>query len=421
MDFWNREISRRDFLKVAGLASLSLLVPGASGWYTRTQAASLSAHRLVVVMLRGAVDGLSVVVPYGDQNYYEARPKIAVPRPGNEGGALNLDGHFGLNPNMEALMPFWQQKSLAFVHASGSPDNTRSHFDAQDYLESGTPGDKHTDNGWMNRLLGVLPAMHSPTQAVSFTSGMPKILKGRNTVANMSIGRQAGRKLAIDRPQVSAAFNQLYQGNDPLAIAYREGLAARHELLDDLAKEMQMANNGAPVVGNGFLLSARQLATAMVNDANIQLVFTDLGGWDTHVDQGSVSGQLGRKLQFLSEGIAALMTGLGNIYPNTTVVVLSEFGRTVAENGDAGTDHGHGNVIWVAGGNINGGRVYGVWPGLSHNALFEGRDLAITTDFREVFCHLLSAQFGLKATQLNQVFPGYLPSYENVRQLVTQK
>ena len=428
---FEQSLSRRDFLKQGALLSLSLLGLGLNGWYSKipaavgggVTAAPAANKRLVVIFLRGAVDGLSVVVPYGDKAYYTSRSQIAIQPPGKSGGALNLDGHFGLNPSLEAMMPFWQSGSLAFVQASGSPDASRSHFDAQDFMESGTPRRKSTTDGWMNRLLSTLPSKHSPTQAVSFTNVQPRIMKGKQPVANLALsggGKKLNgeiQQLPIDRPQVSAQFDKLYQGNDPLSMAYKEGIASRKSLMESLNSEMNAADNGAAQVF-GFAQSARKLAQAMVNDPSIQLVFTDVGGWDTHVNQGNAQGQLANKLKQLGDGIAVLLKDLNRIYPDTTVVVMSEFGRTVHENGNAGTDHGHGNVMWVAGGGIKGGKVYGAWPGLAPEALHEGRDLAITTDYRSVISSILAGQMKLSQAQLQQVFPGFTPSYSNLSGLV---
>lgn len=416
-NFENRQLSRREFMQQAGMFSLGMLALGLPGWFTRSLAATPNSHRMVIIMLRGAVDGLSVVTPYSDPNYYQYRPQIAIPRPGADGGLLNLDNRFGLNPNLDALMPFWQNRSLAFVHASGSPDNTRSHFDAQDFMESGTPGNKHTGDGWMNRLLTQLPSTHSPTQAVSFSNILPKIFRGPASVANMAVGAQGQQPMPLDRPQISAVFDKLYAGNDALSLAYKEGIAARRSLLEDLNSEMQMADNGAQSP-KGFAQATRKLADVMVKDPSIQLVFTDVGGWDTHVNQGASQGQLAGKLKSLGDGVGTLLSGLQKVYPNTTVVVMSEFGRTAHENGNVGTDHGHGNVMWVAGGNIQGGKVYGDWPGLAPEALYEGRDLAITTDFRSVISYVLGNQFALTQPQLQKIFPAFTPAWSNLKGLV---
>ncbi|TAL01163.1 MAG: DUF1501 domain-containing protein [Rhodospirillaceae bacterium] len=357
--------------------------------------------RLVVVFLRGAVDGLSVVPPWGDPDYEEARPTIAIRR---GGGAIDLDDRFGLHPALAALTPFWQDRSLAFIHACGSPDQTRSHFDAQDYMESGTPGVKTTMDGWMNRLLGVLPGPRHSTEAIAFGPTMPRILSGKQNVANVPLGRGANAPSVLDRPVINAAFDQLYTGNDPLSHAYKEGLAAHKAVLADLQTDMAAADNGAPSP-IGFDTDVQHLATMIKQDPTIDLAFFALGGWDTHINQGAAEGQLANHLKPLGDGLAVLARDLGSAYGDTVILVISEFGRTVHENGNRGTDHGHGNVMWVMGGPVAGGKVYGAWPGLSTEVLHDGRDLAVTTDFRTAVGAVLAGHMGLTDAQLDQVFP----------------
>jgi len=402
-------MNRRKFLHRVGIASTSAIVfLGTHGWAARSTSLNSDGNskRLVVIFLRGAVDGLNIVVPYAETAYYDARPKIAIPRPNQNGGVLDLDGHFGLNPALAPLIPLWRQGSLAFVDACGSPDPTRSHFDAQDYMESGTPGVKSTADGWMNRLLATLPE-HTPVQAVNLGDTTPRILSGSIAVASLPLGRNSA--MPLDLPQVSTAFDRLYSGNDALSQAYQEGQQARKTLLTDLDAEMKAANNGAPLPG-GFARDAQRLAQLMVRDSSIKLAFLALGGWDTHVNQGGSQGQLAGRLKPLGEGLATLVQGLGSVYQDTAIVVMSEFGRTVHENGDGGTDHGHGNVMWTLGGQIKGGKVYGEWPGVSIGKLYQGRDLAISTDFRDVIVSLLEGHLQLDDAKIHQVFPGYTPS-----------
>ncbi|MBP5975149.1 DUF1501 domain-containing protein [Brasilonema sp. CT11] len=402
-------MKRRDFLVQAGIFSAStMLAIGTHAWVAKAATNNSEQKRLIVIFLRGAVDGLNVVVPYSEQAYYEARPKIAIPQPDKQGGVLDLDGRFGLHPALAPVIPLWKQGSLAFVHACGSPDATRSHFDAQDYMESGTPGVKRTTDGWMNRLLSLLSG-HSPIQAVSVGATTPRILSGQMAVANLALGKNAANPLPLDRPQVQAAFDKLYAGKDDLSQTYKQGRMARQALINDLNAEMEMANNGAPLP-SGFARDAQRLAQLMVKDPRIELGFMALGGWDTHVNQGGSTGQLARNLGQLGEGLASLVNGLGSVYPNTTILVMSEFGRTVKENGNGGTDHGHGNVMWVLGGKVRGGKVYGEWPGLSTHQLYQDRDLAITTDFRDVIATVLEDHMNLGEAKLNQVFPSYVPT-----------
>ena len=402
-------MNRRKFLQQLGLISGGTLVAvGAHGWAARSASRpNGKPKRLVVVFLRGAVDGLNVVIPHSESAYYDARSLIAIAPPNENNGALDLDGRFGLHPALESVMPLWQQGSLAFVHACGSPDATRSHFDAQDYMESGTPGVKNTQDGWMNRLLNIMHSQ-SPIQAINVGATMPRILTGRMSVASLPVGRDAERPLPIDRPQMSEAFNQLYNGDDTLSIAYQEARAARQQLMTNLNQEMIQANNGAPSP-TGFARDTQQLARLMVKDPSVELAFMALGGWDTHVNQGGATGQLARNLKGLGEGLAALKQGLGSVYSDTAIVVMSEFGRTVHENGNGGTDHGHGNVMWLMGGAIKGGKVYGQWPGLAKEQLYEGRDLAVTTDFRDAIASVLSRHLQLDGAKINQIFPNYSP------------
>ena len=404
---------RRKFLIQAGLFSTAALASvGCEGWFSKGNTANSNPKRLAVFFLRGAADGLNIVVPYKEDSYYQARPKIAIPRPGKKDGVLDLDGQFGLHPALAPLIPLWQQGSLAFVHASGSPDATRSHFDAQDFMESGTPGKKDTPDGWMNRLLATLPNPN-PVQAVNLGDITPRILSGKMSVASLPMGKGATRQLPLDRPQIASAFDRLYQGNDQLSQTYREGRMARQTLMADLEAEMREANHGAPLP-NSFAGNAERFGRVMARDSSIQLMFLGLGGWDTHVNQGSSQGQLAGRLKSLGEGLVSFTKGLGAAYQDTAIIVMSEFGRTVHENGNGGTDHGHGNVMWILGGNIKGGKVYGQWPGLGKAQLYEGRDVAVTSDFREAIASVLQGHLQLDNTKISQIFPNYTPNHNIV-------
>jgi uncharacterized protein (DUF1501 family) len=406
------DFSRRLMLRAS--ATAALLPLGCGAWAATAEG---GPKRLIVILLRGAVDGLNVVVPYADQAYYEARPTIAIARPGAPDGALALDGHFGLHPALAALIPLWRQGDLAFIQAAGSPDPNRSHFEAQRYIENGTPGCSTTADGWMNRLLLALPGRRGPTDAISIGETLARILTGAAPVANLPLGPDPARALPIDQPQLAGAFDRLYAANDALGEAYREGRGARAELLGDLEREQAAADAGAPPPAN-FAGRAVRLGRLIGGDARIRLAFVGLGGWDTHVDQGGSKGRLASHLSSFGEGLAALARGLGGAWRDTVVVILSEFGRTVRENGDRGTDHGHGNVIWVAGGEVKGGRVYGQWPGLSAAQLYQQRDLAITTDFRAALVAILGAHMGLADRQLDLVFPGAPPAAAGLAQML---
>jgi uncharacterized protein (DUF1501 family) len=396
-------MKRRDFLNSMALGA-SLVVPvSRNAWAATTD--NPTARKLVVIMLRGAVDGLNVVAPVGDDNYPRLRPTIGLARPGLEGGALDLDGYFGMHPALAPLQGLWQQKKLAFIHASGSPDATRSHFDAQDYMESATPGRKNTPDGWMNRLVASLPGTSTPSRALSIGPTMPRILSGASAAINLPNGAAGTRANILDRPAIGAAFDQLYADNERFGRAYQDGKSAHKEVMDASAGgEMKMADGGAPLP-NGFPDDAARLATLMRNDPNIQLAFVALGGWDTHANQGAGSGQLANRLAPLAHGLAILAQRLGPLFDDTTVVVMSEFGRTARENGNGGTDHGHGNVMWVMGGSVAGGKVYGDWQGVADGALNEGRDLPVTTDFRSVLAHIAEQHLRLADRQLVQIFP----------------
>ncbi|HJU28592.1 MAG TPA: DUF1501 domain-containing protein, partial [Candidatus Binataceae bacterium] len=395
-----RSIGRRDFIRAAAVGSAAgVLLISPHAWALRALESGRRRKRLVVVFLRGAVDGLNVVVPYGDSAYYDSRPTIAIPRTGNDGAVLDLDGHFGLNPALGSLMPLWRDGTLAFVHACGSPDPTRSHFDAQDYMESGTPGVKSTPDGWLSRMLAALPGNHGPTEAISLGPVVPRILSGRMPVANIPLGRAAERPMPLDNPRIEQSFDRLYNGADAISRAYQEGRASRKRLLAELEQDMIRADNGAPSP-KGFSSDTARIARLIQRDSTIYVAFAALGGWDTHVTQGSVKGQLANHLKPLGDGLANFVSQLGPAYDDTVILVISEFGRTVRENGNAGTDHGHGNVMWVMGGPVRGHRVYARWPGLSQKDLYQGRDVPVTTDFREPISHVLRDHMGLRSDQI---------------------
>ncbi len=400
-----KPIGRREFLRgAAALSAAGIFMIGPQAWAARALEGDTSRKRLVVVFMRGAVDGLNVVVPYGDTQYYEQRPTIGIPRTGGDRAVIDLDGHFGLNPALDSIMPMWNDGTLAFVHACGSPDPTRSHFDAQDYMESGTPGRKGTGDGWMNRVVAALPGAHGATEAVSLGPTVPRILCGPMAVANIPLGRAAARRLPLDNPKIEAAFDSLYNGDDPLSRAYQEGRVARKRLIVELEQDMTEANNGAPSP-EGFSDDTGRLARLIARDPSIRLAFLALGGWDTHVNQGSSQGQLANHLKPLGDGLTSFVKDLGPAYNDTVILVISEFGRTVHENGNGGTDHGHGNVMWVMGGPVRGRRIYARWSGLSREALYQERDVAVTTDFREPIGQVLRTHMSLPPSQIDRIFP----------------
>jgi uncharacterized protein (DUF1501 family) len=400
-------MKRRNFVQQISLATTAAMLPiGAQTWAAR--AAQPTGKRLIVVFLRGAVDGLSVLVPYAAPEYYQARSAIAIGQPGTPQGAIKLDNYFGLHPALAPLLPLWEAEKLALIPASGLTLPVRSHFDAQDYLETATPGVKVTADGWLNRLLGTIRAVN-PIQAINVGNTTPRILAGKFPIASIAPGKQASRKLATDRPEIATAFEPLYAGENALDRSYREGQVARTAILANLKQEMQAADNGAPAAA-GFPSDAKRLAQAMQRDPRIELGFMSIGGWDTHINQGNAQGQLANNLKLLGQGVALLAQELGRTFDDTVIVVMSEFGRTVRENGNKGTDHGRGNVMWVLGGNVQGQQIDGDWRGLATADLEDGRDVPVTTDFRDVLASIFAAHWRFGDTQLANILPSYAPT-----------
>lgn len=407
-------MNRRFFLRTGSIAlasfGVSLSAPSFLERVVLSQAKNRGRRKtLIAIFQRGAVDGLNVVVPYGEKNYYDLRPSIAIPKPssGNADAALNLDGMFGLHPAMAPFKPLWDSKRLAIVHAAGSPDNTRSHFDAQDYMESATPGVKSTPAGWLNRYLqSKVDSQRSVFRAVSMTQTMPRILQGPaptlaiSNLAEFSI--RAGRASA----SVQGGFEEIYEQsvNDALHGTGKETFQAVN-YLKQVNPSQHRPENGAQYPRSPFGNALLQIAQLIKSDVGLEVAFADVGGWDTHVNQGNSRGQLALRLQDFSNAIAALVTDLGQRMDDVVILTMSEFGRTVRENGNRGTDHGHANAMFLIGGGVRGGKVYGDWPGLKNDQLYEGRDLALTTDFRDVFGEV--AKRHLRATELRTIFPGY--------------
>ena len=396
--------SRRVFLKNGAFALVSLGF--APSFLARTAfAAGGRARQLIAIFQRGAVDGLNMVVPHGEADYYRARPTIAIQRPRSAEGALDLDGFFGFNPRLAPLKPLWDSRHLAIVHACGSPDSTRSHFDAQDYMESGTPGIKSTEDGWLNRYLQVRKEESASSfRAVALSQQLPRMLQGHapalamNQIAQFGI-RGGGAAMSTSfEAQYAAAADQVLNG------VGREAFSAMKTLKVADPSKYQPAN-GAQYPASPFAQALRQIAQLAKSDVGLEVAFADIGGWDTHINQGGSQGQLATRLDDFSRSIAALVTDLGDRMADTVVLTMSEFGRAVNENGNRGTDHGHGNAMLVIGGGVRGGRVYGKWPGLAVDRRYEGRDLAVTTDFRDVFGEIVVRHLGLSNPQ--PVFPGY--------------
>jgi len=402
-------ISRRYFLKGGGVAMLGFSAMPA--FLTRAlNAATVPSQKvLVVIFQRGAMDGLNAVVPYGERNYYAMRPSIAIPAPnGGQGAAIDLDGFFGLHPSLEPLVPLFHDKQLAIVHAAGSPDTTRSHFDAQDYMESGTPGVKSTDDGWLNRYLQKQPEENAtPFRAVAMGPQMPRTLRGSVPALAIPDIRQFQvlAPVAVSGA-MSGGFEALYaQTVDQVLHGTGQETFEAVQMLKKVREELYVPENGAAYPQGKFAHTMQQVAQLIKADIGVEVAFVDIGGWDHHVNEGGVQGQLGNILREFGGTLAAFHTDLGAKIADVTVVTMSEFGRTAAENGNRGTDHGHANCMFVFGGDVRGGKVYGQWPGLDRSRLYEGRDLAVTTDFRSVLGEVVSHHLG--TTDMSFVFPGF--------------
>src|SRR5215472_8921146 len=397
-------ITRRVFLKGGALAIVGTgAIPSfltRAVYAAETAGAGTGKTRLVVLFQRGAADGLNIVVPHGESAYYSVRPSIAIPRPRGNEGAIDLNGFFGLHPSMTAFKPLWDSGHLAIVHAAGSPDNTRSHFDAQDYMESGTPGVKSTEDGWLNRAVaGLNETSASPFRAVAMGGALPRTLAGPVPAVAMSDIR--GFSVGGRGPNpASNSFEAMYeQSVDTVLHGTGNEAFEAVKMLKSADPEKYTPADGARYPGGRFGDSLRQVAQLIKANLGVEVAFADIGGWDHHVNEGNVQGQIANLTREFSQAIAAFWTDLGDLGENTVIVSMSEFGRTARENGNRGTDHGHANVMFVLGGPVKGGRVYGRWPGLQQEHLYEGRDLAVTTDFRQVLGEAVHSHLGSKDLQ----------------------
>ncbi|PYX62189.1 MAG: hypothetical protein DMG73_00810 [Acidobacteria bacterium] len=396
-------ITRRVFLKNSALAVVGTAAIPAFLTRVAFSAANSAARnkRLIVIFQRGAADGLNIVVPHGEQLYYAMRPSINIPR----SSVIDLDGFFGLHPSMSAFQPLWQQRHLAIVHAAGSPDPTRS----QDFMESGTPGMKATDDGWLNRALHSLPppTQNSAFRAISLGPSLPRILSGNepavavNNISDFGVGGKNPNATPI-----ANTFEAMYdQSVDTVLHGTGQQTFEAVKMLKSADPAHYAPAPGANYPRGRFGDSLKQLAQLIKANLGVQVAFADIGGWDHHVNEGSTQGQIANVLRDFSQSLAALWTDLGNLAEDTVIVTMSEFGRTARENGNRGTDHGHANVMFVMGGPVKGGKVYGQWPGLNQSQLYEGRDLAVTTDFRRVLGEAVERHLGNKS--LETVFPGF--------------
>lgn len=412
-------MQRRVFMKSGGFALLTMgLSPSflRRGVFAQGLAAAPRGKTLIVLFQRGAADALNVVVPFGERAYYQARPLIAVPPPKASAttGAIDLDGMFGLHPALAPLAPLYQRGMLAPVVAVGSPSNTRSHFDAQDYMETATPDMKGTTSGWLNRYLatagtcescapGSAKPIVSPFRAVAMAPQTPRALEGPSpTVAMDSIDTFTLRAAGGSAERLEALYRT---GSADLVHASGSEMFDAIKLLKAANPQQYSPGNGAQYPGSPFGQKLRQVAQLLKANVGLEVAFADVGGWDTHVNQGGATGQLAQRLDDFGRSVAALVQDLGDRMGDVVILTMSEFGRTVRQNGTGGTDHGHATSMFVIGGSVKGGQVHGRWPGLAPEHLHEGRDLALTTDFRAVFAETASKQLG--ATSLDAIFPGY--------------
>ncbi len=395
-------VTRRYFVR--GSALVMAGAGAVPGWLGRAAAATQGRKKtLVAIFQRGAADGLSIVAPFGDKRYAELRPTIGVSAPGNQQrlpNGIDLDGFFCLHPQMEPLKPLWDQQQLAIVQATGSPDPSRSHFDAQDFMESGTPGAK--GDGWLNRALTPPTSETSPLRAIAMGAQLPRTLSGDRpaiAVADMQQYRMADDTASIVESMYATSTDK------PLEGAGKDAFAAMKMIKSLAATNNAPANAGQYQQGGPLGRSLQDIARLIKADAGVEAAFAEIGGWDHHQQEQQAMPQL---LRQFSSALAAFVQDMGDRMEDIVLVTMSEFGRTARENGDNGTDHGHGDLMMVLGGPVRGGKVYGKWPGLEKEQLFEGRDLAVTTDFRAVLSELVKGHLG--QSDVGQVFPGYKPA-----------
>jgi len=371
----------------------------APSWLLRAAAQDGRKRKiLVAIFQRGAADGLNVVVPFFEKLYYEMRPTIAVPQPGKNNGGIDLDGRFALHPSLQPLKPLWDSGKLAIIHATGSPDPTRSHFDAQDFMESGTPG-RTSEDGWLNRALGPVEPGVSPLRAIAIGAQLPRTLRGsRRAVAVNNL-----QQFETQNKDVASILETMYATTaDPRLMASGKETFDAAKMIESINRNPYPPANGAQYAG-GFGNALQQVARLIKADVGVEAAFAEIGGWDHHVNE---SPQLTNLLREFGASLAAFARDMGDRMEDIVLVTMSEFGRTAREDGSGGTDHGHGNVMMALGGPVRGGKVYGRWPGLEPEQLYEQRDLAVTTDFRDVLGEFVSRHLGRSS---DQVFPGYKP------------
>jgi len=407
--------TRRFFLRNGALAMVG--AGSAPLWLQRALGAdALGARKkiLVAIFQRGAADGLNIVVPHGERAYYDLRPTIAIPRPSadaskREDAAIDLDGFFGLHPAMAPLKPLFDQKHLAIVDAAGSPDPTRSHFDAQDYMESGTPGLKATQDGWMNRALPKAEGKVSPVRAVALGPTLPRSMRG----VQPAIAMQSIDSFQVRNAEAAKQFEMAYTAaRDPKLQATGKETFEAMALLQSIQRQGYTPASGVQYPRGRLGQSLQQIAQLIKSDVGVEMAFADVGGWDHHTNELGArpsEGQLPTLLREFAGSLSAFWNDMGDRMSDIVVVTMSEFGRTAKENGNRGTDHGHANSMFAMGGPVKGGKVYGEWPGLEREQLYEGRDLALTTDFRDVLGELVAHHLG--NASVKGVFPGYDPKF----------
>jgi uncharacterized protein (DUF1501 family) len=401
--------TRRYFLRNGALAMAG--VGAAPLWLERALYAQTPGARkkiLVAIFQRGAADGLNVVVPHGEQAYYSLRPSIAIPRPSSkDDAAIDLDGFFGLHPSLAPLKPLYDQQHLAIVDAVGSPDPTRSHFDAQDYMESGTPGLKATQDGWMNRALPKAQGKVSPVRAVALGQTLPRAMRG----VQPAIAMQSIDSFQVRNAEAARQFQSMYaESKDPLIQATGRETFEAMAMLQSIQRQGYTPAAGADYPRARLGQSLQQIAQLIKSDVGVEMAFADIGGWDHHTNElGAGPQQLPGLLREFGASLVAFWKDMGDRMQDIVLVTMSEFGRTARENGNRGTDHGHANCMFVMGGQVKGGKVHGKWPGLEREQLYEGRDLALTTDFRDVLGELVARHLGTPSVK--GVFPGYDPKF----------
>jgi len=391
-------LTRRYFIRNSALAVAGL--GAAPPWLLRAASQGDNKRKiLVAIFQRGAADGLNIVVPYFEQEYYDLRPTLAVPRPGKPNGAIDLDGRFGLHPSLQQLKPFWDSGQVAVIHAAGSPHPTRSHFDAQDYMESGSPG-RTIGDGWLNRALAPVASGASPVRAIAMGAQLPRTLRGKQAAVAVNNLEQ----FQVKNSSAAGILESMYANSaDATLMASGKETFEAVRMIESINRGTYTPANGAQYVGD-FGRGLQQIARLIKADVGVEAAFAEIGGWDHHAGEAP---QLQPLLQQFGNSLAAFMRDMGDRMADIVLVTMSEFGRTAKEDGNAGTDHGHGNVMMVLGGRVHGGKIYGLWPGLKTDQLYEQRDLAVTTDFRDVLGELVRSHLGQKT---DQVFPGYVQS-----------